>query len=103
MMLYHINRPEKSEHLDNQLRTLFVGPKVSIIHMFHCRAYKACCLLQTREIQGEVSGFGHNCTQSTAANPVPVTKEHTYCYNKKLTICQMDTLIKHSQCVPVKT
>ena len=58
MVLYQINRPGKSGHLDNRLRT---GPKVSIIHMFHCRAYEAFLLLQT---QGEVSDFGHNCTQS---------------------------------------
>ena len=66
--------------------------------MFHCKAYEARLLLQT---QGEVSDFGHNCTNVTAASPVSVAKEQTYCYNGY--ISDGYSLIKHSQCVPVKT
>ena len=57
--------------------------------MFHCRADKACHLL---EIQGEVSGLittAHSLWNYTAVSPVPVTKE--LAYNKKLTVCQMYT------------
>ena len=83
MVLYHINDLENLGHLDNQPRHFCWSQGVhKVSKVFHCRAYETCHLL---EIQGEVSGFGHDCTQS-------VTKEQTYCYNKKLTICQMDTL-----------
>ena len=46
MVLYHINLFGKSGHLDNQLKTLFVGLKMSIIpgstveHMKHVAYYR---------------------------------------------------------------
>ena len=74
--------------------------------MFCCRAYEACHLLQTWEIQSKVNGFGptaHSLWNYAAASPVSVTKEQTCCYNKSWLYVRWILSNKTFPMWPVKT